>query len=100
MPIVGEDEGWNNRIIEKVEVGMESAAVRSHGVGQRTVDKEGAAEAYLAGQVEILAKMLKSRSVSGVKPTLCVCDSLPYHTHFLCPCTIFHFGNHTELNFF
>jgi len=70
-------------------------------VGQRSGDKEGAAEAYLAGQVEILAKMLNNRSLADVKRTfLCVRDSLLYHTHFLRLCTIFHSGTQNSTDFF
>lgn len=64
---------------------METASVRSHGMGQRSGDTEGAAEAYLAGQVEILAKMLNNRSLSDVKPTfLCVCVTVFHITLTSC----------------
>lgn len=98
MSIVEEDEGWNNR--KDMRWGWrESAAVTTHGMGQMSDDKERAAETYLVGQVLIRAKMLNSRNLSDVKPTfVCVCDSRPYHTHFLCPCAIFRSGNHAELN--
>lgn len=45
------------------------AAVRSHGVGQRSSDEAEAAEAYLAGQVEVLPKILNHRKL----PFVCVC---------------------------
>lgn len=38
--------------------------------------KEGGTEAYRAGQGEIIAKILNNRSLSAVKPTFYVCDSL------------------------
>lgn len=67
-------------------------------MGQRSSDKEGAAAAYLAGQVDILAKMLNNTSFSDAKPTfLCMCDSLPYHTCLLRSCIIFLSGDHAEL---
>lgn len=44
---------------------------------QRQGGKEGDAEAHLAGQGEILAHMLSNGSLSDVKPTFYVRDSLP-----------------------
>lgn len=41
-------------------------------MGQRSGDEAGAAEAYLAGQVEVLPKMLNNISLSDVKPAFCV----------------------------
>lgn len=77
------------------------AADRSHGVGQRSGDEAGAAEAYLAGQVEVLPKILNHRSLLNVKPafcvSVCVCESsLLYPPSVFC--TIFHSENHAELN--
>lgn len=46
----------------------ETAAVRSQGVRQRSGDEAGPAEACLAGQVEVLPKMLNNRSLLDVKP--------------------------------
>lgn len=81
------------------------AAVRNHGVGQRTADGPGAAEAYLAGQVKVLPTMLNNRSLLDMKPAFCVslsvcvcaCQSSLSHSPSLF-CTIFHSENHTELN--
>lgn len=65
----GTTEQW-----KRCEVGVEGeAAIRSHGVGQRSGGEAGAAEAYLAGQVKVLPTMLNNRSLLDVKPAFCAC---------------------------
>ena len=70
-------------------------------MGQRSGDKEGAAEAYLAGQVEILAKVLNNRSLSETYFGVCVCVTVfPLTPTFCVHCVPFWGSCRTQLNFF
>lgn len=67
-------------------MGMEGLLLLSEvtGWGRGRVIRKGLQKlAWL--DLKILAEVLNDRSLSDAKPTLCVCDSLPYHTHFLVP---------------
>ena len=63
-----------SRIMEMHEIGMEESCwcKKSWTAGRGEVTRDSGA--YLAGQVEILAKMLNNTSLSDVKHTFCVCE--------------------------
>lgn len=102
VQVVGGGEGWNNRAVEKVwgKDGRTRLLLEVMEWGRGQVMRQGLQKLTLAGQVEVLPKMLNNRSLSDEKPSfyVSVCDSLPYHAHFLCSCTICHSENHAELN--